>query len=453
MQKYLFDKKFVKTVLVVAIPLMLQQLISVSVNLVDNLMVGFLGDASLSAVATANRYYFVVNVGIMGLSSAGSVFVAQFLGANDKEKMQKSFHSILLLSVFATFIFSAIAFFFPREILSFFVQDEVVITEGIRYLHLAVYTYLPSSIAYSVYSCMRAVGDMHTPLHCSVISVLVNALLNYVFIFGVFGLPTLGVYGAALATLIARIIEVILLAIVLHYRSYPFTPSLKEMFTFPKEMMERIIIKALPLMTNEVLWSSGMAFLFKFYGSRGSVIISGLSISGTISDLFFTLFGGMAAATTVLVSTPLGADNKEEAKKNAYRLLSFSSVLAAGFGVLLFFSRFTIPYLYAMNSAQARQVASNILFIQSFMFWIYMFTAQCYFILRSGGDMKHTLMMDSGFMWLVNIPIVAAVTYGTDIPYYGVYFVSQCTDIIKLFFAHHLISKEKWVVNLTKESV
>lgn len=447
MQKYFFDSHFMKKVLWIAVPLMLQQLVSVSVNLVDNLMVGFLGDNALSAVAAVNRYYFIVNAAINGLTAAACVFIAQYYGAKDTHKMKQTFRAMLYTTCIIVFIFSLIAFFFPREIVAFFVKESELIDIGERYAGCAVFAFLPGAISFAIYAAMRAVGDMRTPLYCSVISVFVNATLNYIFIMGKFIFPPMGVFGAALATVIARLVELALACFSLHKGNYAFkTPWIGKL---ARDILVRIVRKALPLMSNEILWSFGLASLFRFYGTRGSAVLSGFAMAGTISDLFFTLFAGMAAATTVLISTPLGANELEKAQQNAYRMIGFSAMLAICFGIVMFLSRYSIPYLYASVSVAAQSVAQNFLAIQSFMFWIYMATVQCYFILRAGGDMKHTLMMDSGFMWAVNIPLVALVTYLTDIPYWAIYLLSQVTDLWKLLFAHHLVKKEHWLVNLT----
>jgi Na+-driven multidrug efflux pump len=207
-------------------------------------------------------------------------------------------------------------------------------------------------------------------------------------------------------------------------------------------------IKAIPLTVNEILWSSGMATLFMFYSTRGKEVMAGMSISGSVADLFFTLFGGMAVATTVLISQELGANQLEEAKHNAYRLLRFAIILAIALGILMFSASFVAINFFNVSD-YSKQTAKTFLQIQSFMFWIYMTNAQCFFILRAGGDTKSTLAMDAVFMWLVNIPVVGLVTYLTKWNVFGLYLAGQSTDLVKLAFAFSLVKREKWVKNLT----
>lgn len=445
------NRTFYLRVLVVAVPMMLQSLITSSVNLVDNLMVGMLGDAAIGSVAAVNRYYMIADFAAMGLANAGAVFIAQYLGAEEHEHMKESFRTMLVFSLLIMGLFTIAGLLMPSMILSFFTQDQTIIAQGIRYLSIAAWSFLPTAVMVPVYSSMRACGETKAPLYCSIVSIVANAFLNYCFIFGHFGFPRLEVRGAALGTLIARMIELCMCLYLLKAGEYAFATEPSRLFEIPRAIAEKVLSKAAPLMLNETLWSAGLATLFKLYGTRGADVLSGYSIAGTVGDLFFTLFAGMSAATTVLVSTPLGAGKMEEAKDNAYKLIAFSMGLAVLFGGMIFLSRGLVPVLYRNVSEGARRVACDVLAIQACLFWIYMGSAQCYFTLRAGGDMKHTLILDSGFMWVVNIPIVAFVAYGTSLPYLWPYIIGQLTDFLKLAFSFRLVKKEHWVVNLTED--
>ena len=444
------DKAFYRHVLIIAVPMMLQSLITSSVNLVDNLMVGVLGDAAIGSVAAVNRYYMIADFAAMGLANAGSVFVAQYCGAKQSEHMKESFRTMLVYSMGIMILFAVAALAMPYRILRFFTSDAAIIESGVRYLSIAAWSFLPTAIMVPVYSSMRSVGETRWPLYCSMVSILTNIFLNYCFIFGHFGFPRLEVRGAALGTLLARLLELAVCLYVLKKRKFVFATKLQDIFVIPREIMVRVLSKAAPLMLNETLWSAGLAMLFKLYSTRGADVMSGYSIAGTIGDLFFTLFSGMSAAATVVIATPLGAGRPGEARKNAYRLLEFSMVLAVFFGGMIYLSRNLVPILYVNVSPAAQKVASDVLTIQAMLFWIYMGTAQCYFTLRAGGDMRHTLIMDSGFMWAVNIPVVAFVAWGTNLPYLWPYICGQLTDILKLAFAFRLVRREQWLVNLTK---
>ncbi len=447
--KFIGDKAFMKAALVVAVPLMLQQLITGSVNLIDNLMVGQLGDYAIGGVAAVNRYYMIATFGTNGLVAAASIFIAQYYGANDPQHMKQSFRFAIDSAMIVMIVFSFLGAFFPSVIVGFFTNDPNVIEFGVNYLRVAALSFLPYGISLAISNSIRSVGETKIPFYISAIAVVVNTILNYCFIFGKFGFPNMGVVGAALATYIARIVELILYLVALKLGDYQFKTRVFDLLKMSRHLIERILVKAAPLALNEVLWSFGMAMLYKFYATRGPEVLSGYSIASTVGDLFFILFGGMAAATTVLVAQKLGAGELDKAKDNAYKLLGFSVILSFFFGVMMFLTSFIVPYLYSKVSMEAKYTAVTFLQIQACLFWIYMIVTQCYFILRAGGDMKHTLILDSVFMWTINIPLVAIITYYTNLPIFVLYLIGQSTDVVKMFLAFHLIKKEKWVNNLT----
>ena len=261
-------------------------------------------------------------------------------------------------------------------------------------------------------------------------------------------MPKLGVEGAAIATIIARLVEALLLIRAVKKGDYIFDTEIKDLFDFDSALAKDVIIKAFPLVLNEMLFQLGMAMQLKALSTRGAIANTAYSIAVTVSDLFFVLFGGMATATTVLVGTLLGADKLKEARDNGYKLIVFSVILAFFFGGAMFISQFAVPLIYPSISKEALQTAQLFLKTMSFLFWIYMFDCQCYFTLRAGGDTKSTLFMDSGFMWFVNLPVLFSLATFTNLPTIIIYICGQLTDIIKAFFAFYMVKKEKWVKNL-----
>lgn len=442
------NKTFYLKVLALAIPFMLQQLITSSVNLLDTLMVGQLGDAAIAGVAAANRYYMIANFGLFGVGGAVSIYLAQYFGAKDEEHMRQTFRYAILSAYVIVTPFVVLGLLFPDTILGFFTKDAAVIEQGSTYLRLALLTYIPMALSITIGNSMRSLGETKVPLYASITAILTNAVFNYALIFGHFGLPRWGVAGAAVATIIARVVEVVIFLVILNRRHFVFNTHIRDLFKISGKLSRVITVKAIPLTTNEILWSSGMATLFMFYSTRGTEVMAGMSISGSVADLFFTLFGGMAVATTVMISQELGANHLDEARTNAYKLMRFSIMLAVGLGLLMFASSYIATGFFNVSD-YSKQTAQNFLRIQSFMFWIYMTNAQCFFILRAGGDTRSTLAMDAVFMWLVNIPAVGIVAYLTDWNVFGLYLVGQSTDFIKLAFAYGLVRREKWVKNLT----
>ena len=422
------DKELIKRCISVSVPLMLQALVVSSVTLVDNIMIGELGDLCISGVASANRFYLVVYFAVVGMVSSGVIFLAQYYGANDQNNMQQTFRISIVTSVFLAFVLSIFAYFKPETIIRFIINDEEVIGIGSRYLRICCLSYVPMVISNCIGSCIRTLGNPKLPMYISIGSILLNIFFDYALIFGNFGFPRMEVEGAALATLIASIFK---------------------LFEFKGILLRSIIIMAIPLILNEVLFTFGQTSLLKFYSYRGVVVNTAHTIAGVISDLFFVLFSGMSTAANVLIGIPLGAGEMKKAKDNGYKLLIFSCLLAVVFALMMFASSFLVPILYRNASSEALSIAKAFLRTMSFFFMIYTFNCQIFFTLRTGGETKAALIMDSMFMWCFVIPLVYILSYFTSINVILVYIIAQSTDFIKMFLAYHLFRKERWLKNLT----
>ena len=450
-QSVLRDKDFIKKVLHVALPMIIQQLITSSVNLLDNLMVGQLGGAAIAAVASTNKYLMIASFGMMGIATAATIFLAQYHGARKIDKMKESFRYALIFSQIIVGIFVVIALLFPSNIIRFFSKNDELLSVALNYIPIAALTMLPQAVSYSIQSSMRSVGNTRIPLISSIISLLTNGIMNYCLIFGKFFFPELGVLGAAIGTLIARFVELAYLLIALKTNPFEFKTKVFDLFRISKDMIVNITKKALPLFMNEVAWASGMATLFKFYASPGDIALAALPIASTTADLFFVLFSGVAVATIVMVSHPLGSNDIELARENGYKMVELSIFLAIIFGIGLIGASFVTPHLYNI-SEEVFKLATNFIRVQAVFFWIYMYNAQIFFVLRSGGDTRSTLLMDAGTMWLICIPVVGLVAYFTNLSPIMIYIIGQLTDIIKMAIARHYFKKEKWLVNLAHEN-
>lgn len=448
-KKTLQDKDLMKQCLTIAIPLMLQQLIVASVNLIDNLMVGELGDVAVSAVSSANRYYSIAQMAINAIVVSSIIFLSQYNGADDREHMRQSFRFSIISSYLFVFIFFFFALFKSDFIIKFIINDKDIIQSGSDYLKIACFSYLPLGISFPISNAMRSTGDTKRPLFVSMISVVLNIIFDYCLIFGHLGFEPLGVKGAAIATIIVRFIEMFIYLLCIKKGEYHFKTRINDLFRIEKDLIAKIIVKAIPLLINELLWSIGMTTTIKFYSYRGAVVNTAYSISATVADLFFILFAGMASATTVIVGTKLGANKIEEAKDSAYKLLCFSVYLSLIVAVLMSSFTLVVPYLYSKVSKESLDLANQFLIVMSIFFILYMFNTQTYFILRTGGDTRNTMFMDSGFMWAFNIPLVYILAYHTNIPVLYVYAIGQSTDILKSIIAYRMIRKEKWARNLT----
>ncbi len=445
------DRKFYKQVIFIAVPMMLQQMLSSFVSIVDNLIVGQVGDSAVGAIALVNRYFMISFFAVLGFTSIAGVLIAQYAGAKNHGKMQETFRvSFLTSAVLATpFVFAGLVF--SREIVSFFSNQTSgpLVEEAIRVLRIITISLIPTAVSINIANAMRAVYDTKKPLFASLVAILVNITLDFAFLYGWFFLPKWGVIGVALATLISRIAELGILIIFLKVNDYDFKSPLNQIFNVTSDLVSKVIKKGLPLTLNEIIWSSGVSLLWKFYATRGESVLTSFAISSTTSDIFFSLFGGMAVATTILVAHNLGANELETARRNAYQLLFFSMLMSIVFGVLIYLTSLVLPLLYTKVSPDSLALAQQILWIMGALFVFYMLNVETFFILRAGGAIKHALILDGGYMLLVNLPIVALFTYFTSASVLELYLIGQCADIVKLIIAFIILRREHWVTNLT----
>lgn len=453
MGKFLGDRNFYRKVYTIAIPIILQQFITAIVQLIDNIMVGNLGEVAISSVATANQVFFVVNLVIIGIVTGAGIFSAQYFGAKDFDKLKQTFRIKIVSATILAIVSIIIISIFKKPIVGiFFEQGSETFLSSIKYLNIAIFTILPFGISISTGFTFREIAKPVIPMVTSIIAILTNTILNYILIFGNFGAPALGVEGAAIATVIARIVEVTVLSIMVRKHGQVFSSKITELLHIKLDVIKNIIRKALPLTLNESLWALGVTFQFKAYALRGAEALAGYQISYTVFQLAFVLFGGLSGAINVMVGNSLGANKLEEARDNAFKLIVFSIKVAAFLSIVIFFSRDLIISLYDI-SEYTRKVANYNMLTLAVFFPTFVISVGCFFTLRAGGDVKSTLIMDALFMWLVPVPLSLILGYFTKLEIYEMFLILQSTELIKMVLAMHRYRKGKWVKNLAEELI
>ncbi|MCR3906642.1 MAG: MATE family efflux transporter, partial [Tenericutes bacterium] len=265
--------------------------------------------------------------------------------------------------------------------------------------------------------------------------------------FGLFGFPALGIIGAAIATLIARTLEFTLTLVLLNKKGSIFNTKLFQMFVINKKLLSSIIIMAIPLTINELLWSSGQTAYLHAYSTRGDSALAAMNITGAISQLVFVMFGGIATAVAVMVGNTLGKNELEQAKDNAKKLIAFSVGVAIVAGIILFILSFFILGIYDVADT-TKQIAAFNIRVNALFVPFYSFNVALYFTLRSGGDTKSTMLIDSGYMWIVPVPIAMLMAYFTQLPVTLMFLIVQSTEIPKMLFGLSRYNKGYWIKNL-----
>lgn len=460
MKKYFGDKSFYKKVILIALPIMLQQGITQFVSLLDNVMIGNFSDTAMAGVSVVNQIIFVFNFVIIGALAAVGIYIAQYFGANDQHNQMLCFRLKFWVGLIILLLMILIILVFGDYLINAFLtnpssQEEklAIETSAKDYLFIISFTFLPYTISQIYSSTLREVGETVKPMIAGAIAVVVNGIFNMWFIYGGLGVPAMGASGAAIATLIARIVEMLFLIFFTHkhHKKFNFVEGVFKSVYVPKRIIKNVLIKGTPLIFNELLWSLGTTLLLRIYSNRGTDILKAFSISSTTTNLFYIIFGAMASAISIMVGQSLGAGNLEEAVDNDRKLIMFSVIVCFIFGIILACIAPIIPMLYKDTSQDVRKLATSLMFVIAGCMIIFSFNTSCFYTLRAGGVTFVTFLFDSLFVWVVSLPLALVLVKLTDASIVLVYFIVQITEIIKSVIGYLLIKSKIWVKNLVVE--
>lgn len=446
-KKYFGTKEFYKTVSSIALPIMAQQFITTFVNLIDNVMIGSIGNIALTSVTVANRYFLIVNSILFGLCGAAGIYIAQFFGAKEKRKCQEVFNINMVFAVGAAILFTLVIFGFPQNAIELFSKTPVIIEEAVKYLHYAKYTYIPFAVSFTCMMALRAVGINKIQLKVGTIAVLTNTYLNYCLIFGNFGFPEMGVQGAAIATVTARLVEMTIYLTVLYRNKHFFSFDFKGMLKINFSLLTNLVRKAIPLTINEILFSIGQSLVFMSYMRCDEYLVASISVVDTVANIMFIVFGGLSSAISIMIGNKLGANLLDEARENARKLLCFGLMVSLTIGSIFFVIAPLIPNMYNVD-APIKEAIVILIRIKSVMINIYAFNICIFFILRAGGDVVSTMIMDSGFLWVAGVLVSTVLSSFTTMSLITLYIIVESLDLIKLMVATYFFKKERWVKNI-----
>ena len=455
-RKYIGDKAFYRMVLGVALPIMIQNGISTFVSMLDNIMVGRVGTEAMSGVSVVNQFLFIFNLLIFGAVSAAGIFMSQFHGQADREGERFTFRFKFLICSAAGIIGIAVLWIFSDQLISLFLggsasdgDPALTLRLGREYLYIMLIGLIPFVIANVYASSMRETGDTLTPMAASIVSVVTNFVLNYLLIFGNFGLPELGVRGAAIATVIARTAECLILMIRTHSvpAKYAYIKGAFRSFYIPGKLFCEIVLRGLPLMLNELFWSLSVTLTNQCYSTRGLDVVASQSIYTTIFDVFSVVYLAMGTAISIVVGNLLGAGETEQAKDTDRKMIAFSVFCSAVTGILLTCFSGLFPRLYNTTDG-VRDLASFMIIIAAAAMPFTAFTNAAYFTIRSGGQVMLTILFDSVFMWTVVMPVCWSLTTFTQIGIRWLFVLTQFTEATKSLLGYVLLRRGTWVRTL-----
>ena len=455
-RSYIGDRAFYRKLFSVLIPILIQNLITNFVSLLDNIMVGQVGTEPMSGVAIVNQLLFVFNLCIFGGLAGAGIFTAQYYGKGDNEGVKNTFRAKLYIALLAVVLFTAAFVLKGDALIRLFLHEgkeqlDLAATLGFgrAYLHVMLLQ-MPLFALCQVYSgTLRETGETLLPMKAGIIAVFVNLIFNYILIFGKLGLPALGVVGAAVATVIARVVECAIVLCWTHRHSARcgFVVGLYRSLRVPAPLAKRMLRLGLPLLVNEFLWSGGMTTLNQCYSLRGLEVISALNISSTISNLFFCAFIAMGNAISILIGQLLGAGELERAVDEDRKLIAFSVVLSLLVGGIMAAVAPLVPQIYNTTDS-VKVLACDLLLVGAAMIPINAFTNACYFTLRSGGKTIITFIFDSAFLWVIAVPAAFVLSHFSPMPILPMYITVSLLDLIKCAVGYYLVKRRKWVNNI-----
>lgn len=457
LKRYIGDRAFYKRVFTIVIPIIIQNGITNFVSLLDNIMVGQVGTLPMSGVSIVNQLLFVFNLCIFGATAGAGIFTAQFQGSGDTDGIRHTFRFKIMICAALAVIGVALFSVADEPLIKLFLTGDgdaedaaAILDYGRRYLKMMLAGLLPFAITNAYAGTLKETGETVVPMVGGIFATLVNLVLNYILIFGHFGAPEMGVEGAALATVISRFAELALVAgwTHLHKEKNPFIVGAYRSMAIPSGLLHSIAVKGMPLLANELLWSTGMTFLNQCYSTCGLDVVPAQNISSTLFNLTSVVFLSMGTADGILMGQMLGAGApKEEVRDYSHKLMAISAASGLIFGGVTMLLSGIFPQIYN-TSEEVRHLATRLILISALFMAFDAYTNGSYFILRSGGQTYITFLFDSGFVWAVMVPLAYCLSRFAGLDILPLYLICQSTNILKALLGSVFLKQGKWIQNL-----
>lgn len=446
------NKIFYKTLLTLCIPIIIQNLLSTLINMVDTIMVGGLGEVSVAAIGIANQYFFLYNMALSGIIGGAGLFIAQFFGKNDKENIRKITALGSLSALALGVIFATMAIFSPKFIIHFFSLDESVVEIAVNYFLIIGFCYPIIAISNVFSMGSRSIRNPKLGMICSSISLVLNIILNYIFIFGKFGMPALGASGAALATVISRIVELILLVSYVYFikSDYELRFTFKDIKLINRDLFKAFISKTIPVFFNDTLWAFGTVLYAVAYSKAGTSAIAASQIASSTGNFFIMTSVCIAIGSSIMIGNELGADHIEKAVSYSKKFAILVCLAGVVFGGLLILSIPALLKVFSVSPGLAPDIRKIFIVMGVLMALKTFNTFIIIGVLRSGGDTKYALTLEMGCMWFVSLPLTFLAAY-KGVPIYILVALTYTEEIAKFIFGVPRALSKKWANNIVKD--
>lgn len=450
-RKYLFSgKSFYLQLITIALPIIIQNFISSSLNMVDTVMIGQLGEVEIAAVGIANQYFLLFNLIIIGISSGCGVFIAQFWGQEDKENIRRVLALGLLASITVSLFFTILARFYPEQIMNVFNKNPQVIREGAAYLRVVSISYVFTAISFGYMMASRSVGKTFLPMLVSGLALVCNTILNFILIFGYLGAPALGVEGAAIATVVARSMEMFVLVSLIYHRMDVLQARWCDLRHLTTEYIGKVLRTILPVVLNDTCWGLGFVLYSVVYGRIGTEAFTAVQITNTIQNLFVVIMYGMGSAAGVMVGHKIGEGKEEEGEGYAWRFAALSLVNGLFLGIML---AVTAPFILSLFkvSSDVYNSALYIMYITALIMPIRLFCfVEIVGVLRGGGDVRFSFVAEGITMWCIGVPLAFLGAFILHLPVEYVVTLVMIEELTKFAVIIVRLLSKQWIKNLVR---
>ncbi|MEQ8198289.1 MAG: MATE family efflux transporter [Clostridiaceae bacterium] len=451
LKKILKNKPYYAAMLAIAVPVSVQSLFQASLSVVDQYMVGTLGENAIATVGLGSRVSFIFLVTIAAIASTASILISQYWGKKDLGKVGSSLGGTMLWGAVVTAVFLIPSLALSKEILGIFTTDVNIIGPGSTYLRIIASGYVPMLLIALYSAVLRSTGHVKSTMYAGLLAVVMNTIINYVLIFGKLGFPQLGVYGTAYATTITRFIEAGLLLGFVYINKYPGAFKIKELFDISTPFMKKIFAITSPMLINEFLWALGETTYSIIYGRIGTAQVAAMTLTYPIQTLSIGLFTGVGSAAGIMIGNKLGACENDEAFSYSKKFVKMALTGSMIFGAILFVC--SNLYISKFNvSDDVKDTTFKLLTVFSIALCIKVSNMIIGGgVLRSGGKTKYTLYLDMFGTWGIGVPAGFITAFLLKLPIHWVYLFICSEEFVRFVIGLKLMYSKRWMENLTDE--
>lgn len=443
------DRNFLTKMLKIALPIMIQNLVTSSLNMADTIMIGKLGEVEIAAVGIANQYFFFFSMILIGLCGGCSVFIAQYWGKKDFTNIRRILGLGLISVILISIVFMTVGFINPGRIISLFNKDVTVMTLGGKYLSIVLFSYVFTAITFIYSISLRSIGNTVVPLIVNIAALICNIFFNYVLIFGKFGAPALGVEGAALATLISRVVETIILLFLVYKENGVLAAKLSELIDLNISFIKRSYKIIIPVLLNDVFWALASLIYSIVYGRMGTGATAAVQICNTVSNIFMVVVFGLSNASAIMIGNSIGEGSIDKTIDYAKKFMIASLFVSIFLGLGLALSSPLILDLFNVSN-EVRRSTLIMLYTISLIFFVRSTGLVIIVgILRGAGDARSALLIEGFTMWFIGVPLTIFGAFILKLPVHLVYALAILEEVAKFILGFMRLKSRKWINDVT----